>query len=144
MGEISAFNQVFDDGSGGVVDVFIIFWLIAWTIGGCGAILILLWLIGGQEKITVDNGEVEIRKQIFEIGLSKEYSIPEIKYLTLNQARNRDQWGRNISNFLNHGQIEFDYGLRTIKFASDIDAAEARLIIETFKQNPNFRAENFR
>ncbi len=41
------------------------------------------------------------------------------------------------------GKIKFDYGMKTIKFANDIDEAEARNIIEKMKENTNFKEENF-
>lgn len=44
---------------------------------------------------------------------------------------------------LKGGVLKFDYGLKTLKFASGIDEAEGRLIIETFKINPNFTEQNF-
>jgi len=71
MGETSAINQVINGNSNGVADTFIAFWLIMWTIGGCGAITILLWFIGGQEQINVDNGELEIGKQILELEFQR-------------------------------------------------------------------------
>jgi hypothetical protein len=40
--------------------------------------------------------------------------------------------------------MEFDYGLKTIKFGGEFDLAEARVLIETFKLNKNFTAKNFR
>lgn len=144
MGETSAINQVFNGSSNGTTDTFITFWLIMWTIGGGFAITILLWFIGGQEQIIVDNGEIEIRKHIFGVGLSKQYRISDIKYLTINPSRDRDQWGRSNMYLLNRGQIEFDYGLKTIRFADSIDTAEARLIIDTLKQNQNFKETNFK
>jgi hypothetical protein len=39
--------------------------------------------------------------------------------------------------------IEFDYGLKTIRFASGIDMAEARHLIEVLKGNANFKEGNF-
>lgn len=33
--------------------------------------------------------------------------------------------------------------MQTIKFANEIDEAEARLLIEKLKENKNFKTENF-
>ncbi|MCZ8216375.1 MAG: hypothetical protein O9262_09070, partial [Cyclobacteriaceae bacterium] len=57
----------------------------------------------------------------------------------------KDKWGNTRGRYLfKTGLIEFDYGLKTIKFGSEFDLAEARILVETFKQNKNFKETNFR
>lgn len=145
MGETSAIDQVFNDNSESFSSWFLIFWLIGWTVGGVFFIGIFLWLIGGRETVSIDNGEMTIGREILGIGNYKTYKITDIRYLTLNPRLDKDQWGQSRDKYLlKGGLIEFDYGLRTIKFASGIDMAEARHLIAILKTNINFKESNFK
>jgi len=144
MGESSALEQVFNENADTTANSFITFWLVGWTVGGLFAILILLWFIGGEEIITVDEGVLELGRQIFGLGPIKLYQITDIKQMTVSPTRDKDQWGNNRGRYLiKSGLIEFDYGLKTIKFGGEFDLAEARLLVETFKLNKNFTEKNF-
>ncbi len=145
VGETSAIDQVFTKGSESFESLFLVFWLVGWTVGGILFIAVFLWKIGGRETISIDDGEMTIGKEIFGIGNYKTYRISDIKYLTLNPRQDTDQWGQTRArNLFKSGLIEFDYGLGTIKLASNIDMAEARHLIEILKSNPNFKESNFK
>jgi hypothetical protein len=144
VGEMSAIGHVVDDNIALLDSWFLIFWLIGWTIGGIAVILILLWIVGGKETVNVDDGEITIGKEIFGLGNYKTYKISTIKYLALARRLDRDRWGQSMDRYLlKNGLIEFDYGLRTIRFASGVDVAEARHLIEVLKGNANFKESNF-
>lgn len=145
FGETAALDQVFSDTTEGGNSWFLIFWLVGWTIGGVFFILIFLWIIGGKETVSIDSGEMILGREIFGVGHYKTYNINDIKYLTINPRLDKDQWGQARDRYLvRSGLIEFDYGLRTIKFGSGIDMAEARHLIKILKENQNFKEANFR
>lgn len=144
MGESSAIGQLLNEDAQLGVSSFLTFWLVGWTVGGLVAILIFLWFIGGKEIITVDNGVLELGKQIFGLGPIKRYNITDIKLMAVSPTLEKDKWGNSRGRYLiKTGLIEFDYGLKTIKFGSEFDLAEARILVETFKQNKNFNETNF-
>ncbi len=45
--------------------------------------------------------------------------------------------------FKNRGTIRFEYGFKTIKFANDMDQAEANHILETFRSSGYLNSANF-
>ena len=142
MGESFAIMQLFNDETPLFANAFLLFWLTGWTVGGFFAITTLLWLLSGQEIIRVDNGVIEIGRQIFDFKRSKMYHINEVKHLSINPNSDNDIWGMGYQrNFfgLRGGVLKFDYGLKTLKFAGGIDEAEGRLLISVFKVNPNFQ-----
>lgn len=49
-------------------DSFIIFWLLAWTVGGCAISLMLLWGYFGKEKFILYNDELIFEKSILGSG----------------------------------------------------------------------------
>lgn len=145
MGEFSALERVFNQNTDTTPISLLIFWLVGWTMGGLLIIVILLWFIGGEEIITVDNGVLELGRQIFGLGPIKLYQITDIKQMTVSPTRDKDQWGNSRGRYLiKSGLIEFDYGLKTIKFGGEFDLAEARALVATFKLNKNFTETNFR
>ena len=146
MGETFAIGELFNSDTPVFANAFLLFWLTGWTVGGLFAITILLWSIAGQEIIKIENGILEIGRQIFSLKRIKKYQITELRHLSINPTADNDVWGmgyqRNLFG-LKGGVLKFDYGLKTLKFGGGIDEAEGRLIIETLKLNPNFKETNF-
>ncbi|WP_197407677.1 hypothetical protein, partial [Oceanivirga salmonicida] len=107
---------------------------------------ILNWFLFGYELIIVENGNLKISKKIWFINLKKEYEIREIKDIAI--CQNTLPWLYNMNNRhpfpFGNQKIKFDYGMKTIKFAIEIDEAEAKMIIEKLKRNHNFRESNFK
>jgi hypothetical protein len=146
FGEVSVITILFMGDTPLFANVFLLFWLTAWTVGGFFAIRTLLWSAVGLEIIKVENGILEIGKQIFNFKNSKKYQISDVRYLSINPISDNDIWGmgsqRNLFG-LKGGVLKFDYGLKTLKFGGGIDEAEGRLIIDSMKINPNFQEINF-
>lgn len=136
MGESFAINELFSGGNIGS-DAFLLFWLAGWTVGGFFAITILLWSLFGQETLEIERGIFKISKGISEFKLySKSYDSNSIKNFELNPepAGMNSIFGhkKNMGDYFGFtgGKIRFDYGMKTIKFGSGIDEAEARYLIE--------------
>ncbi|WP_067141272.1 hypothetical protein [Oceanivirga salmonicida] len=114
----------------------------SWTVGGVFIIYISIYKLFGYELITVENGNLKISKKAGLINRKREYKIIEIK----NMAIIQNTLPYNDEDFIpfENQKIKFDYGMKTIKFASDIDEAEAKMILEKLKRNHNFREFNFK
>jgi hypothetical protein len=115
--------------------VFSIAWLVAWTIGGAFAIYIWLWNIAGKERVTINNLNLTVKRELFGYGRDKEYEMSQISNLRVsaqpfnpfNFSASFQFWG------VGGGVLAFDYGSRTYRFGSGIDEAEANHIIERIK-----------
>lgn len=136
FGFVSASGLWFSSGTGNSgADGFLIFWLIAWTVGGLTIMALLLWGYFGQERFITDNSEILFEKTIFGIGLKNRLDLSEIK--NFRTEFGIDNWfGGNRWAFwgLGPGKIKFDYGLKTYSFGLGVDDAEANYIVELLKE----------
>jgi hypothetical protein len=128
--------------------LFILFWLVAWTVGGFFAFRTFLWNLKGKEIITVGQNILRIDKKGALLFKPKVYDLNEVKRIRVQDdnpgvgglfgGRRNDFGAFNLS-----GTIRFDYGLQTVKFASGIDEAEARLIIDKLKERHMLSEKNY-
>ena len=121
------------------VPLFISFWLIAWLLGGLSVLWIILWLAVGKEVMILDSISLIIEKRVFRICRRKHYLLSDINNFRINpvntggmpqliRIKALEQFGSK------NATLAFDYGMKTMKFATAIDEAEARYILELFKQ----------
>jgi hypothetical protein len=140
---------------------FLVFWLAGWTVGGMFAALLFLWLTTGREIIELRPDAIVLRRTILGLGPARFYDIMQVrdlrlgpegyrifdsnffsrlfdsrKHRQLDYARAGEAWGWG------GGPIVFDYGARTVRCGASLDEAEAKLIIERFRQrNVRLRVE---
>ena len=152
---IKAPRQVF-------VMLFLPFWLVLWTAGGCAAIyalftqfepFILIWLCGwaagwiaaagtllwmftGSETLAVVGSDLQIGHEA--LGLSRHwlYEGSQIKNLSVavQPAWPQFRWQVPFFRTSRNGSFRFDYGPRTIFAAPGLDEGEAGMIVERIAQ----------
>ena len=140
MGEVFALSTLLSSDSPTGVDLFLLVWVTGWTIGGAFVLYMIAWILMGKEKIELHNGILSLERSVHGIGRKKKYDIQSIKSLALNPQPEYSGWGgrRNRNTFgLTGGTLKFDYGMKTVKFAGNIDEAEAKVLLEKLKANPN-------
>lgn len=146
MGEAFALGTLLRKDTPIFADTFMLFWLTGWTVGGVFAITTFLWMVVGVESITVERNTLTIFKNILGLGTKKKYDLnhalhfavdPQPEQGFFNMGQQRNLYG------MKGGVLKFDYGMKTIKFASGIDEAEGRMLLNIFKENANFKQEQF-
>jgi hypothetical protein len=145
FGELFVSFTVFGVFKGNPISLFMLIWLIGWTVGGFFAFRILLWNLTGKEIITVGQGVLKIDKRGVLIFKAKTYDLNEVKKIRVQDENiGFGPFGRrNDFGYMGGGTIRFDYGLRSVKFASSIDEAEARSIIEKLKERHLLTEKNY-
>ncbi len=137
-GETMAISQLTAADATSGPDLFLYFWLIAWTLGGGFALITLLWQLVGKEIVTIGNGALVYRVQIFGIGLDRSYAqthitgMRTVEYVTSyfsNQSAIKPPFFGAVT-----GPIAFDYGARTMRILPSMDEAEARILLSKLKQ----------
>ena len=148
MGESSATNEMLSADNAGI-DFFMAFWLIGWTVGGLFALVVLLWSLFGQETVIIESGVFIVSRGVLNIGIfKKSYDINSIKNLELNpESTGLDSFfgqKKKTGDFFGFtgGKLRFDYGLKTIRFGTGIDEAEARQLIEEIKRHGFYKDKN--
>ena len=114
------------------VNLFLIVWLVLWTLGGFAVINILVWFIFGKEEITIGNGVLTIVKKATLVK-PKSYDLAHISNV---YAKEQPVYGNRMNgsrSLFNRGTINFEYGLKTVRFGDALDEAEARHIIEMLR-----------
>jgi hypothetical protein len=131
--EVLFISNIFSEGlslSGGI-------FVIAWSILGIFLILNLLWQTIGKEEIQITSTSITVSHVLLGYKRSREYLSENIEGLGLAHVNMKDVilprgpflWGTDIT-----GLVSFDYGARTIRFASSIEEAEAKQIIAEINQ----------
>ncbi|PJZ75311.1 hypothetical protein [Leptospira neocaledonica] len=115
--------------------LFMLLWLAIWTIGGGYVIYNIFWSLVGKEIITFSYDRLKIEKKIFQINFVKVYSMMDASDFRISTSSPSNAWYyRNYPPYLT-GLISFDYGMKTIKFATEIDEAEAKYLLEEMQKN---------
>jgi hypothetical protein len=148
FGEVFAIGAVTGLWGGNPAGLFILFWLIAWTVGGFFALRTFLWNLKGKEIITVGQGRLSIDKKGALLFKSKVYDLNEVRNIRVLDdnfgyggffgGRRNDFGAFNLG-----GTIRFDYGLQTVKFAGGLDEAEAKFIIQKLRERHLLTEKNY-
>ena len=160
FGETSALRQILSPDST-TPRAFLGFWLAGWTIGGLCAAFLLLWMLLGREVLELRPDAIVHRRTLLGLGLGRAYDVTHVKDLRLGPAGLRSggmsfsrMFVRKPSQMTNYaqigdfwgitgGQVVFDYGSRTVRCGAALDEAEAKLVIERFRQrNARLRVES--
>ena len=117
--------------------VFLLFWVTGWTVGGCFAIYVIAWMIGGKEKVLLNGDSLSVRRGIFGIGRGKEFTLVHVSNLRVSPVLDSRATPASdaLSWFLalwgaGGGMIAFDCGGKTYRFGIGLDEVEASVIIE--------------
>ena len=134
MGEVSVLGMGIFGAGKNPASLFLLVWLVAWTFGGLFAMRGLLWNLRGKEIITVGQGILGIEKKGAPFFKAKEYDLNQVKNFRVQETNDYSgAFGRRYDSagaFGQGGTLKFDYGLKTVRFGSGLDEAEARYIIQ--------------
>lgn len=139
FGEFTALNMLIDffNKKTAGVSMFVVFWLIAWTVAGFFVLKYILWMICGREIIKVSTKSIILSKKTLCFKSEKEYAVSNVKNIRVVQNAEyvNVNYRRSSSDMLE--KICFDYGMKTVKFGIGLDEAEANYIVEKITQKIN-------
>lgn len=133
FGEVSVIGALIPGSSPAGTDVFLVIWLAGWTLGGVMVLYVLAWNFAGKEVVIARPEAIEIQRNVLFIKRNKKYSAISIKNLRVNRESTTTWFGRQDA-WNRRGTIAFDYGMKTVRFASGIDEAEANHLLDLFRQ----------
>lgn len=101
----------------------------AWLFGATMVSSLLLWQLGGRLRVRIDADSLVLRRHVGPLGHSRSYRRADVRALRvidvpvthLNPFQSGLPFGAP--------RLAFDYGSATIRFANDLDEAEARDIV---------------
>lgn len=117
------------------INVFMTIWLTIWTIGGLTVVLSLLWNFLGRETIEIDQQTLSLRYAILGIGFTRRYRLADCTRLRVSSTPPVSAWnGRSRQSLLGEsGTLSVSYGPRTVRFARDMDEAEATQLADKLR-----------
>lgn len=133
LGELFGLSMLLGLFSNPPFGLFMIVWLSGWTLGGSLALRGVIWGIAGKEIIAMGNGVLTIKKKNDIFSRAKTYNLNDVKSIrVLDATPEYSFWNRGTNAFglTKGGNIRFDYGMQTIKFAIELDEAEANYLVE--------------
>ena len=111
---------------------FVVLWLCFWTAGGAAAIYVWLWQLKGCEVVTLSPAALSLKRELFGLGRTKHYDATEIHNLRVSpRTYNPFDFQSGLAMWgVGGGVLAFDYGSKTYRFASGVEEAEARAILQ--------------
>jgi len=105
---------------------------VLWFLGAAFALVMFFWTLAGNERVTIDTDTFALRRDVFGVGLTRRYALASVRALRVVDDPSIGSafgFGRGDPFGLRSGSLAFDYGAKTIRFGSGVDAAEARHIL---------------
>jgi hypothetical protein len=112
--------------------MLLILWFVGWTVGGIWTIVVWLWLFAGREILKLTPGTLTLRSEVLRVGLTREYSIRDVRNLRAVTAGDYSSWGWSVVPRGDDG-LAFDYRAKTVHFGTWLDEAEASQIINELR-----------
>jgi hypothetical protein len=127
--EVDRFIRVLNGGWSG--ELFVA-WTVVWALLGCVPFAYALWLLWGREVLCVRGQELEHRHDVWGVGYTKTYRLPEVRGLRLSDEADHLWSNRPKTNMygLKGGFLVFDYNARTIRVGAALDRLEAHTVLE--------------
>lgn len=135
--------------------LFLLFWLCGWFFGEVAAGSTLLWQLTGKEIISINNKGISLTSKIVSFSKSKHYHINNIRNLGIASTNSSTPFNTNnsvanpmLSKFLSFvpttGQLSFSNGMKTIRFAAEVDEAEAQQILAAIIKSRILTEDHFK
>jgi hypothetical protein len=150
FGESFAIGEIWKPGFK-ETDLFLVFWLCGWTLGGLVVVKTIVWQFIGKEIIEIGQGTFGIRRKgDWLLGKEKVYDLNECKCFRAERVPSYLEGRFNNSfNFFNRdtqtskGAFVFDYGMKTIRFGEAVDEVEAKYLLDKLKTKRILTDKNF-
>lgn len=143
VGETVVIRQLTSGGPRSVADLFLLGWLVAWTVAGVVVAHSWLWTAFGRERMVLRPAVLSLERKILGLGRTRQYDLGQVSNLRVatwgddppDDASSPRRRGRGRQ----RGAVAFDYGPETVRFAEAVDDAEARLLVERLESRHAFR-----
>ncbi len=120
------------------MNLFLVPWLGAWTVGGGFAIFAWLWNFAGVERVVLGPSTFTTKREVLRIGPVKEYQLSSVSNLRIDALPALFNSRMSPFPMMGGGTIAFDYGAKTYSFGMGLDEPEAQQIVERLKSRHSF------
>ncbi len=118
----------------GSATIALLKWLVMWLIGLLVFGYLFIWMVAGQEVVTLAGGVLGIRRKAGLLGTTRKYNTYQIRHLRAQP----DEWPADLDKNQRRewasGSVLFDYGAETIRFGEMLSEAEATRIVAFLRE----------
>jgi len=134
VGGIATISHVVS-GKAGEELLFMLIWLCMWLVAELFVLYVFLWGVFGREIISIQHGNLEIKRSILGHGPSKKFQISKIKNLrAAGFFASMMSWSLNMSYWgISGGTVAFDYDGKTKRFGLHLNEADANQLVNNLK-----------
>ncbi len=138
--EVDVLDSLLLDNEGKENPLFLMVWLVAWTICGVYTFIDLLWMLAGEQIVEINRESLKIVKKLGLISFSKKYEIEHIIDLRICEKEKSKKTNKyyKSSLFKQVGFLCFHYKGEKKRFGLDIDKLEAESILNKIKEISRF------
>ncbi|HWK12844.1 MAG TPA: hypothetical protein VNS02_00485 [Rhizobiaceae bacterium] len=122
-GEYFAIGQVMH---GGITGLFLLIWLVPWTLAGASVLWLILWQVFGVERLFFTAGALVREWGLFGLGRRRVVQGDEIHSVTIQGGTGNDLLGM--------GTIKVATAGRTLRIGNGLASYEAELVAELIRQ----------
>jgi hypothetical protein len=127
FGEYFALSEIFSSGTPLAADLFLIFWVTFWTLGGLAAWWFVLWQMFGVEQLFITGGAV-----VHEIGLWK---LRRRRVFALDEVSGFDLSGQQTAANSTSRAISFKAGSKAHGFGVGMSREEAETALAAIRRH---------
>jgi hypothetical protein len=132
MGELFAIGAIagFNKDVVGPARFSVLFWSMIWSAGGFFGFRIFFWSLLGREVIVFDRGQLTIDKKGDFLTRSKTYDLTKAQnFRTIFDDIASGTSSASDRTLNSGGSVRFDYYLKTVKFANNLNETETNAIL---------------
>lgn len=112
--------------------VFLVLWLLGWTVGGVSAMWRLIDNLALRRHVVVDDRFLQVGWTVLGFGRMRSFDLARIKNLRVSMKTVA------VGELKQPSAIVFDYEARTISALADIDLVEATELVEHLRERIDF------
>ncbi|MEX0406993.1 hypothetical protein ABGN05_15115 [Aquibium sp. LZ166] len=127
VGEFFALTEIFGGGSPFPADIFLMFWVTAWTFGGVIVWSVVAWQLFGVEKLfLIDGGAVVVERGFGPLKRRKVYPVEKVTEVGFAPPAAKSA----ADGFLSRGRVRFFVDGKPAGFGIELDDKEAGQVID--------------
>lgn len=142
FGVVFMVQQLLSQGPFSLDRAFLLAWMAVWVAAGFGVVGYMAWLLAGRERVSIEGGDLVIRRGAFGLWWARRWPLASIRRLRT--------FGREIPpmialslDFSGHGAsgVRFESGGRVVRFARTLSEQDAHAVIDLLRARHDFDRE---
>lgn len=134
-GEVGVLSMLLTGRTAGAPARLLVVWLALWSVGGCLAVLYLLWVFLGREVVIFRANRLVLMRKMGRLSTKRDYDLARVRnFRCAAWTYHSDGVLGKMGRFAGAGTIVFDYGESSFRIGAGLGEAESHDLVEVFRQ----------